>query len=33
VLEQQWKMGLVPRDIADAALAAAAAARSGVEPS
>jgi L-ribulose-5-phosphate 4-epimerase len=34
VLEQQWKMGLVPRDIADAALAAAAAAaRSGAEPS
>jgi L-ribulose-5-phosphate 4-epimerase len=27
VLEQQWKMGLVPRDVADAALAAAAAAR------
>jgi L-ribulose-5-phosphate 4-epimerase len=25
VLEQQWKMGLVPRDVADAALAAAAA--------
>jgi len=23
VLEQQWKMGLVPRDLADAALAAA----------
>jgi L-ribulose-5-phosphate 4-epimerase len=33
VLEQQWKMGLVPREIADAALAAAHAARGGAEPS
>jgi L-ribulose-5-phosphate 4-epimerase len=33
VLEQQWKMGLVPRDIADAALAAARAAAQGSEPS